>query len=74
MNTLVEQAKRSGRHSLGSVTPTLGFYRFQTLVRAALTSAVSAPYKAALAAVGFTDTKHAALTLSRHSRNPPRGQ
>ncbi len=34
------------------------------LVGAALTSAASAPYKAALAAVGFTDAKHAALTVS----------
>ena len=38
--------------------------RFQTLVRTALTSAASSPYKEALTAVGFTDTKHAALLAS----------
>ena len=38
--------------------------KFQTAVRAALANAASAPYKAALAAVGFTDAKHTTLTAS----------
>ena len=38
--------------------------KFQTAVRAALTNAASEPYKTALATVGCTDAKHAALTAS----------